>query len=227
MPKAKFELKPWSEDRGPIKPCQAAHASGIAPKVVDGVTLGLLTHESVSFADSMETYDSNGLFDVVPEILIYVSTWVCCVFLCCDVLFAIRICLCVCFCAHCLPVQMNGRNPQMEEVAQRYIVKHPGKIKLMGDGQNRGIARAMVAMTQAAKGPYFLFMERDFQVRFAGLGLRATAAFASSAYAHLHRTTSACRSSSSLERASRSNYPRGSIYSQMALVRRLVKCLLC
>ena len=60
---------------------------------------------------------------------------------------------------------MNGRNAAMEEVAQRYVVKHPGKIRLMGDGQNRGIARAMVAMTTEAKGPYFLFMERDFQVR--------------------------------------------------------------
>jgi hypothetical protein len=59
---------------------------------------------------------------------------------------------------------MNGRNPAMEEVAQRYVVKHPGKIRLMGDGSNRGIARAMVAMTEAAKGPYFLFMERDFQL---------------------------------------------------------------
>ena len=63
---------------------------------------------------------------------------------------------------------MNGRNAMMEEVAQRYVVKHPGKIRLMGDGSNRGIARAMVAMTQAAKGPYFLFMERDFQVRRGG-----------------------------------------------------------
>jgi hypothetical protein len=74
VPKAQWTLKPWSEDKGPIKPCQAAHAAGVAPKVVDGVTLGLLTHEAVSFADSMETYETNGLFDVVPEILIYVST---------------------------------------------------------------------------------------------------------------------------------------------------------
>ena len=71
-PKATWTLKPWSEDRGPIKPCQVAAGAGIKARVVDGVTLGLLTHEHVSFADSMETYERNGLFDVVPEVLIYV-----------------------------------------------------------------------------------------------------------------------------------------------------------
>jgi hypothetical protein len=75
------ELDPWSplppaccaQVIPPLKPCQAAHKAGIAPRVVPGITLGLLTHEAHSFGDSLKTYEDNGLFDVVPEILVYVS----------------------------------------------------------------------------------------------------------------------------------------------------------
>lgn len=46
---------------------------------------------------------------------------------------------------------------------QPYADKHPGKFKVLGTRENKGVAYGIVAMTRAAKGPYFLFLEHDFQ----------------------------------------------------------------
>lgn len=57
---------------------------------------------------------------------------------------------------------LNGRNPSLEAVVAPYIKKHPGLFKLIGNETNIGIARGMVSLTNAAKNPFFLFLERDF-----------------------------------------------------------------
>jgi hypothetical protein len=57
---------------------------------------------------------------------------------------------------------MNGRNAALEAIVAPYAAKHPGLFKLIGNETNIGIARGMVALTNAARNPYFLFMERDF-----------------------------------------------------------------
>lgn len=57
---------------------------------------------------------------------------------------------------------MNGRNAGLEAVVAPYVQKYPGLFKLIGNETNIGIARGIVALTNAAKNPYFLFMERDF-----------------------------------------------------------------
>ena len=72
VPKAEWSLKPWSEVLPPLTPCQEAHAAGFTARAVKGVSVGILTHESVSFSDALATHESRGLFDIVPEVLIYV-----------------------------------------------------------------------------------------------------------------------------------------------------------
>lgn len=59
---------------------------------------------------------------------------------------------------------MNGRSPAVDAVAQKYINLYPGRVKIMGDSTNYGIARGLVALTNASSNPYFLFLERDFQL---------------------------------------------------------------
>ena len=57
---------------------------------------------------------------------------------------------------------LNGRNPSLEAVVAPYQAKHPGLFRLIGNATNIGIARGMVSLTNAAKNPFFLFLERDF-----------------------------------------------------------------
>ena len=57
------------------------------------------------------------------------------------------------------------RRPDVEAVIIPYIKKYGAhKIRMIGDAQNHGIARGIVALTNNASNPYFLFMERDFQL---------------------------------------------------------------
>jgi hypothetical protein len=101
VPRSQWSLKPWSEvicigyigiatcapNRDdlhaffaplyyqilpPLKPCQAAHRAGDTPRPVSGVSVGILTHEAHSFADSLKTYEANGLFNIVSEVIVYV-----------------------------------------------------------------------------------------------------------------------------------------------------------
>lgn len=73
VPKAEWSLKPWSEVLPPLTPCQAAHAAGRGARAVNGISVGILTHEPVSFSDALATHEARGLFDIAPEVLIYVS----------------------------------------------------------------------------------------------------------------------------------------------------------
>ena len=61
-------------------------------------------------------------------------------------------------------VYVNKRRPEVDEVLEPYVQKYPGKVKVLGDAQNHGIARAMTYLTGNASQPYFLFLERDFQL---------------------------------------------------------------
>ena len=72
IPKAEFKLQPWSEKVSPPTRCQADAAKGVAPPKDDlaELSVGMLTHEPRSMADSLATYEANGLFDAVPEFLV-------------------------------------------------------------------------------------------------------------------------------------------------------------
>ena len=59
---------------------------------------------------------------------------------------------------------INNRNPDTDAVADGYAAKYPGLFKVLGSAQNVGITHGMLALTAAATLPYFLFMERDFQL---------------------------------------------------------------
>jgi hypothetical protein len=61
-------------------------------------------------------------------------------------------------------IYINKRRPEVDEVAAPYVAKYPGKVKVMGDAANYGIARGMNFLTGNATQPYFLFLERDFQL---------------------------------------------------------------
>lgn len=63
----------------------------------------------------------------------------------------------------------------MDAAMQPWVDKYPTKIRLLGDENNAGVAFPIVTMAKAAKGPYFLFLERDFFVSrlpWAALGSR-------------------------------------------------------
>jgi hypothetical protein len=168
IPKSDWVLRPWSEVVPPLTPCQAAHRSGVKAKAkaIPGLSVGILTHEgSETFAVSLATYESNGLFDVASEVLIYVRA-------------ASRGRAASCPSGPCfhsavqvprrlhpvLASQLNNRNAAMEAVAAPYVARHPGLIRILGDGKNRNLAGGIIALAAAANGTYFLFLERDFQV---------------------------------------------------------------
>jgi hypothetical protein len=72
--KADFVLREWSEVKAPESPCAAAWRKGERPRgKVERLSMGLLTHEPVSFRASMLTYKALGLFDVAIEFLIYAN----------------------------------------------------------------------------------------------------------------------------------------------------------
>lgn len=129
MPKAQFTLKPWSEKVPPPSACEAAALRGDKPRKVEGVSVGMLTHEPRSMADSLATYEANGFFDLVPEFMIYI----------------------------------NKRRPEIDAAIEPYLKRH-ANIRVLGDETNYGILRAMVMLTGNASHPYFLFLERDFQL---------------------------------------------------------------
>ena len=61
-------------------------------------------------------------------------------------------------------VFINNRRPDVESVVEPYVKKYGSKIRVLGDAQNHGIARGMVFLTNNASHPYFLFLERDFEL---------------------------------------------------------------
>jgi hypothetical protein len=60
-------------------------------------------------------------------------------------------------------VYVNNRRPEIDDVLEPYVKKYP-QMRVMGDATNVGIARAMTYLTGNATRPYFLFLERDFQL---------------------------------------------------------------
>ena len=73
VPKAKFTVQPWSEASPAPQPCHVAAEAGVAPGVVENLSVGLLTHEPRAFELSMATYEALGLFSVVKEFLIFIN----------------------------------------------------------------------------------------------------------------------------------------------------------
>jgi hypothetical protein len=73
VPKERFTVKPWSEPSPSNMPCRVAAEMGAKPGRVEGLSVGLLTHEPTAFAKSMATYEALGFFDVVPEFIIYMN----------------------------------------------------------------------------------------------------------------------------------------------------------
>ena len=61
-------------------------------------------------------------------------------------------------------IYINGRKPEVEKEIEPYVKKYPKTIRVMGDKNNYGIARGMTFLTGNASNPYFLFLERDFQL---------------------------------------------------------------
>ncbi len=128
--RASYKSKPWSAPARPLSACQAAWAAGERPKAaLPGLSVGLLTHEPRSFADSMATYEALGLFDVIGEFMIYI----------------------------------NKRTPAVDAVAADFASRHP-TIRVMGSVENVGILRGMNYLIGNASAPYFMFLERDFQL---------------------------------------------------------------
>lgn len=75
VPKAQYTVGPWSGGQDePLRACQAAALAGVKPREpIPELSVGLLTHEPVSFAASMKTYEEQGFFDLVPEFMIFVN----------------------------------------------------------------------------------------------------------------------------------------------------------
>ena len=73
MRRADFKLREWSEVTPAESACAAAWRKGERPGKVERLSMGLLTHEPVSFRASMLTYKALGLFDVASEFLIYAN----------------------------------------------------------------------------------------------------------------------------------------------------------
>jgi Glycosyl transferase family 2 len=73
IPKKDFVWKEWSEKKRPETRCEAAARMGGKGKMLEDLSVGLLTHEPRSFAESMESYERHGFFDIIPEFLIYIN----------------------------------------------------------------------------------------------------------------------------------------------------------
>jgi hypothetical protein len=76
VPADRFTVAPWSEDASlDERPCQAAFRAGQRPTpgVIEGLTVGMLTHEPVAFGRTLETYATRGFFELVQEFLVYMN----------------------------------------------------------------------------------------------------------------------------------------------------------
>lgn len=60
-------------------------------------------------------------------------------------------------------VYVNKRRPEVDAVLDPYVAKYKS-VKVMGDANNYGIARGMSFLTGNSSNPFFLFLERDFQL---------------------------------------------------------------
>ena len=61
-------------------------------------------------------------------------------------------------------VYANKRTPEIDAELAPYVKKYAPKFRVLGDATNVGIARGIIALTSNATKPYFLFLERDFQL---------------------------------------------------------------
>jgi hypothetical protein len=61
-------------------------------------------------------------------------------------------------------IYVNGRKPEIDAEIAPYVKKYPKTVRIMGDAGNHGILRGMNWLTGNSSNPYFLFLERDFQL---------------------------------------------------------------
>lgn len=101
-----------------------------APVRMEELTVGIITHEHVAFAQSLDTYERNGLFELAGEVLMY----------------------------------MDRRSPEMEAAAAPYLARHPGVVRVLGESAPLGLTIGLLHLTANATRPYFLLLERDFQL---------------------------------------------------------------
>lgn len=67
VPKKDFKWVEWTEKKRPESACRAAARRGDKGGFIADLSVGLLTHEPRSFAESMDSYEQHGFFDVIPE----------------------------------------------------------------------------------------------------------------------------------------------------------------
>lgn len=73
IPKDEFKVQLWSEQRRPLTPCQLAKKRGYKPNIIQNLTVGMLTHEPRAIKISLATYEEHGLFDVIPEFILFIN----------------------------------------------------------------------------------------------------------------------------------------------------------
>lgn len=59
---------------------------------------------------------------------------------------------------------VNSRTQEIDDVVKPYLDKYPNVVRLHGQPENIGINGGIVALTNMATKPFFLFLERDFQL---------------------------------------------------------------
>ena len=59
----------------PPTTCEVAKSKGVAaPKnALEDLTVGMLTHEPITMAHTLATYEKYGFFDVIPEFIVYIN----------------------------------------------------------------------------------------------------------------------------------------------------------
>lgn len=126
--------------------CRSAAASGMAPRRLQNVTVGILTHEPVALAESLATYAEFGLFDVVPEVLMYVNAPL----------------------TKILPVLAPYVERFGRPIGSLHAESPPGGtvFRVLGSdrGVNMGITAGMRELVEHASQPFLLFVERDFRL---------------------------------------------------------------
>ena len=60
-------------------------------------------------------------------------------------------------------IYINKRKPEVDAVAEDFAKRHKS-IRIMGTSENVGILRGMNYLVGNATQPYFMFLERDFQL---------------------------------------------------------------
>jgi hypothetical protein len=73
IPKKEYKLKEWSEVKEPDTECQLAWKRGDPLKPIPNLSVGMLTHEPRSMADTLATYEKWGFFQVVTDFMVYIN----------------------------------------------------------------------------------------------------------------------------------------------------------